>query len=84
MQVGKGDGNSGRHHAREAEDLLDVETRLLRVFGATLGTDEVRRCVQSAYEHYDRVPVRTYVLLLTERRAARDLRDIERVRDRSA
>ncbi len=82
--VDSGDGDAIRLHAREAEDLRDVETRLLRVFGATLGADDIQRCVESAYAHYDQVRVRTYVALLTERRAARELRAIEHVGDRSA
>jgi hypothetical protein len=77
------DGGPG-FATREAEDLREVETRLLRVFGATVGEDEVRHCVESAYAHFDRVPVRTYVLLLTERRAAGELRAVEQASVRSA
>jgi hypothetical protein len=71
----RGNGSLG-FDAHEAEDLRDVETRLLRDFGAAVGVDEVRRCVESAYAYYERIRVWTYVVLLTERRGARDLRAI--------
>jgi hypothetical protein len=77
-------GESTRAQAREAKDLREVEARLSRAFAATVDADEVRRCVESAYAYYDRVRVRTYVVLLTERRAARDLRVDAQVSDRSA
>ena len=70
--------------AREAEDIRDVEERLLRTFGATVGTDTVRRCVESAYAHYAHIRVRTYVVLLTERRAARDLRTLRQAQSHIA
>jgi hypothetical protein len=70
--------------ARELEDLREAETRLLRAFAATVTADEVREYVRSAYAHYERVPVRTYVVLLTERRAARELHAVHRLSDRSA
>ena len=70
--------------AREAEDIRDVEERLLRTFGATVGTDAVRRCVESAYAHYAHIHVRTYVVLLTERRAARDLRTLRQAQSHIA
>jgi hypothetical protein len=82
--VDPGDDDSMRILAREAEELRGVEARLLRVFGATVRADDVRQCVEVAYAHYDRVRVRTYVPLLTERRAARDLRAIQQISERSA
>jgi hypothetical protein len=66
----------------ETADLDDLELRLMRTFGSSVGSDEVRRCLESAFGHYDSVPVRTYVMLLTERRAARELRAMQQAAER--
>jgi hypothetical protein len=75
--------DSTLYNAQEASDLHDVETRLLHTFGEAIGADEIRSCLESAYARYDGVSVRTYVVLLTERRAERELRAIQQVSDQS-
>jgi len=40
-----------------------------------LGNDAVIRCIADAVGHFDEAPVRTYVMLLVERRATAQLRD---------
>jgi len=57
-----------------AAELLPVEHRLMEAYGNAVGPDEVARCLASAVAAFDGVKVRTYVVLLIERRAARDLR----------
>jgi hypothetical protein len=71
-----------RLRASEASELHDLELRLLSAFGSSVGSDEVRRCLESAFGHYDSVPVRTYVMLLTERRAVRELRAMQPAAER--
>jgi len=58
----------------EAAELVAVERRLMEDYGDIVGPDEVMRCFASAVAAFDDVSIRTYVALLIERRAARDLR----------
>jgi hypothetical protein len=60
---------------REAAELGRLEGRLMAEYGASLGTDAVIRCIADAVGHFDEAPVRTYVMLLVERRATAQLRD---------
>ena len=44
-------------------------------YGPSLGPDAVMRCIADAVDHFNEAPVRTYVMLLVERRATAQLRD---------
>ena len=59
---------------RETADLVKLEGRLMAEYGPSLGTDAVIRCIAEAIDHFDEAPVRTYVMLLVERRAIAQLR----------
>jgi len=58
----------------EGAELVAVERRLMEEFGSVVGPDEVMRCFANAVAAFDGVTIRTYVVLLVERRAAQDLR----------
>jgi hypothetical protein len=60
---------------REAAELGRLEGRLMAEYGGSWGTDAVIRCIADAVGHFDKAPVRTYVMLLVERRATAQLRD---------
>ena len=60
---------------REAAELVSIEGRLLAGYGPSLGPDAVMRCIADAVNHFNEAPVRTYVMLLVERRATAQLRD---------
>ena len=60
---------------REAAELVSIEGRLMAEYGPALGPDAVMRCIADAFNHFDEAPIRTYVLLLVERRAIAQLRD---------
>lgn len=60
--------------SHESSELVAVERRLMEDYGAALGPDEVTRCFDAAVDAFADVSVRTYVVLLIERRAERDLR----------
>ena len=59
---------------REAADLVSIEGRLMAKYGQSLGPDAVMRCIADAIRYFDTAPVRTYVMLLVERRATAQLR----------
>jgi hypothetical protein len=59
----------------EAAELLWIEGRLMAEYGPSLGPDVVKRCIADAAGYFDEVPVRTYVMLLIERRATAQLRN---------
>jgi hypothetical protein len=59
---------------REAAELVKIEGRLMADYGPSLGPDVVKRCIADAVGYFDEAPVRTYVLLLVERRAIAQLR----------
>ena len=59
---------------REAAELVRIEGRLIAEYGLSLGPEVVIRCISEAIDHFDQAPVRTYVLLLVERRAIAQLR----------
>ena len=60
---------------REVAELVSIEGRLLAEYGPALGPDAVMRCIADAVGHFEGAPVRTYVMLLVERRATAQLRD---------
>ena len=60
---------------REAAELVKTEGRLIAEYGASLGTDAVIRCIADAVGYFNEAPVRTYMMLLVERRATAQLRD---------
>jgi hypothetical protein len=60
---------------REAAELVRIEGRLIAEYGPFLGPEVVMRCIAEAIDHFDEAPVRTYVMLLIERRATAQLRD---------
>jgi hypothetical protein len=55
--------------------LVSIEGRLLAEYGPSLGPDAVKRCIADAVGHFNEVSLRTYVMLLVERRAPAQLRD---------
>jgi hypothetical protein len=59
---------------QETAELVAIERRLIEEYGEAVGPDEVIRCLANAVAAFDNVPIRTYVVLFIERRAARDLR----------
>jgi hypothetical protein len=59
---------------QEAAELVAVERRLMEEYGEAVGPDEVMRAFARAVAAFNGVTIRTYVVLLIERRAARDLR----------
>ena len=63
---------------REAADLVSIEGRLMAKYGQSLGPDAVMCCIADAVRYFDTAPVRTYVMLLVERRAASQLCDMRR------
>ena len=58
---------------REAAELVRLKGRLMAEYGPSL-PDVVTRCIAEAIDHFDEAPVRTYVMLLVERRAIAQLR----------
>jgi hypothetical protein len=60
---------------REAAELVSIEGRLMAEYGPSLGPEAVVRCIADAVNHFNEAPIRTYVLLLVERRASAQLRD---------
>lgn len=67
-------GESAAMDEREAAELGRIEGRLIAEYGPSLGPEVVIRCISEAIDHFDQAPVRTYVLLLVERRAITQLR----------
>ena len=59
---------------REAAELGRLKGQLMAEYGLSLGPDVVMRCIAEATDHFDEAPVRTYVMLLVERRAIAQLR----------
>jgi hypothetical protein len=59
---------------REAAELVRLKGRLMAEYGPSLGPDVAMCCIAEAIDHFDEAPVRTYVLLLVERRAIARLR----------
>ena len=64
--------------------LAALEAQLMDRFGDSVGVAEVTRCLRDAIAQYDGVALRSYVLLLIERRATTDLQEIvdRRARER--
>ena len=64
--------------------LAVLEAQLMDQFGDSVGVAEVTRCLRDAIAQYDGVVLRSYVLLLIERRATTDLQEIvdRRARER--
>ena len=58
----------------EAAELGRLKGQLMAEYGLSLGPDVVMRCIAEATDHFDEAPVRTYVMLLVERRAIAQLR----------
>ena len=56
-----------RDEMRETQDLLAVENWLVRLYGPQVGQAEIHRELRAAYHRFDDAPIRTYVMLLTER-----------------
>jgi hypothetical protein len=56
-------------------ELVKTKGRLIAEYGASLGTDAVIRCIADGVGHFNEAPVRTYMMLLVERRATAQLRD---------
>ena len=52
--------------------------QLMAEYGTSLGPDAVIRCIADALGYFDGAPVRTYVMLLVERRAAAQLLEMRR------
>ena len=67
-------GESATLDEHEAAELGRLEGRLMAEYGPSLGPDVVMRCIAEAIDHFDEAPVRTYVMLLVERRAIAQLR----------
>ena len=66
---------SATTNEREAAELVRIQGRLMVEYGPSLGPDAVNRCIADAVGYFDDAPVRTYVMLLAERRATAQLRD---------
>ena len=62
-----------RHELRETRDLLTLEARLDERYAAWVGRAVIRREVRAAYRCFDGAPIRSYVMILTERAACRRL-----------
>jgi hypothetical protein len=77
-RVSHDNGENAATDQREAAELVSIEGRLVAEFGPSLGPDAVMRCMADAISRFDGAPVRTYVMLLVERRAAAQLRDMRR------
>jgi hypothetical protein len=60
---------------REAAELVSIEDRLMAEYGPSLGPEAVMRCIADAVNHFNEAPIRTYVMLLVERRATAQLHD---------
>jgi hypothetical protein len=73
--AGRDNGASAAIEERDAAELVSIERRLLAEYGPALGPEAVMRCIADAVGHFDEAPVRTYVMLLVERRATAQLRD---------
>ena len=62
-----------RDELRETHDLLVLEATLVDLYGSRIGRAEVRRELRAAYQGFDAAPIRSYVMVLTERAARRRL-----------
>jgi len=51
----------------ETRDLQRIEARLVERFASSVDRAEVRRELFAAYHEFDEAPIRSYVLILTER-----------------
>jgi hypothetical protein len=60
--------------AQETIELVAIEERLVAKYADRLGGDAVKRFLDDAVARFDDASVRTYVLLLIERRANAELR----------
>jgi uncharacterized protein involved in type VI secretion and phage assembly len=67
-------GESAAMDEREAAELVRLKGRLMAEYGPSLGPDVAMRCIAEAIDFFDEAPVRTYVILLVERRAIAQLR----------
>ena len=74
-RVSRDTANSAALDEREAAELVRIEGRLIAEYGPSLGPEVVMRCISEAVDHFNEAPVRTYVMLLVERRATAQLRD---------
>jgi hypothetical protein len=74
-RASRDNGEGAAMDEREAAELLRIEGRLTAEYGPSLGPEVVMRCISGAIRHFERAPVRTYVMLLVERRATAQLRD---------
>jgi hypothetical protein len=61
----------------ESAALAALEAKLMDQFGDAVGTAEVTRCLRDAIAHYEGVVLRSYVVLMIERRATNALREIK-------
>ena len=62
-----------RDELRETHHLLVLEAVLVELYAAHVGRAEVRRELRTAYHRFDAAPIRSYVMVLTERAARRRL-----------
>ena len=69
---------SATTNEREAAELVRIQGGLMAEYGPSLGPDAVIRRIADAVGYFAVAPVRTYVMLLVERRAAAQLRDMRR------
>ena len=74
-RVGRDSGERTATDEREAAELRSIEARLIAKYGPSLGPEAVMRCIADAMGHFDGARIRTYVMLLVERRATEQLRD---------
>jgi hypothetical protein len=63
-------------HGLDDSDLQRIEIELTRRFCPPLPTAVVQECVIESAAHFERAPVRTYLAILVERRAAARLREL--------
>ncbi len=69
---------SATTNEREAAELVRIQGGLMAEYGPSLGPDAVIRCIADAVGYFAGAPVRTYVMLLVERRAAAQLLEMRR------
>ena len=62
-----------RDELRETHELLVIEASLIALYATRIGRAEVRRELRAAYHDFDTAPIRSYVMVLTERAARRRL-----------
>ena len=69
---------SATTNEREAAELVRIQGGLMAEYGPSLGPDAVIRRIADAVGYFAVAPVRTYVMLLVERRAAAQLLEMRR------